>query len=153
MEWQRKRLIKVGKSPKKSRTPDLTIAPQKALSETQQHLDRLCFTPDKPLVPEVGDAHETARPTSSAPYALDPARQEYERLVHQQEQVRQRIREIGRAYHFVDLERGVRRNGQLIAADIDEQIAHLRAIAQTEGLSPSSLDRIEKAQASALRAT
>ena len=46
------------------------------------------------------------------------ARQEFERLSTQREQVAQRIRGIGHAYHFVDVERGVRRNGQLIAADI-----------------------------------
>ena len=46
------------------------------------------------------------------------ARQEFERISAQREQVAQSIRTIGQAYHFVDLERGVRRNGRLIAADI-----------------------------------
>lgn len=32
-------------------------------------------------------------------------------------------------YHFVELERGVRPNGQLIAADIQAHIAQVRAIA------------------------
>ena len=45
------------------------------------------------------------------------ARLEHQRLSAQREQVAQSIRPIGQAYHCVDVERGVRRNGQLIAAD------------------------------------
>src|SRR5262249_10121150 len=43
------------------------------------------------------------------------AHHEHQRLTAQREQVTQRIRAIGHAYHFVDIERGVRRNGKLIA--------------------------------------
>ena len=50
------------------------------------------------------------------------------------------------AYHFVDLERGVRHNGRLIASDIQGHIAQIRSIAQHEGLSQSGLERIEKAE-------
>jgi hypothetical protein len=64
----------------------------------------------------------------------------------QREQVAQSIRTIGHAYHFVDLERGVRRNGKLIAADIQEQIDTVRTVAQHEGLSQTCLERIEKAE-------
>src|SRR5215471_17906144 len=46
---------------------------------------------------------------------VEAARQEHQRLAGQREQVAQSIRAIGHAYHFVDLERGVRRNGKLIA--------------------------------------
>jgi hypothetical protein len=74
------------------------------------------------------------------------ARQESQRLAGQREKVTQSIRAIGRAYHFVDLERGVRRNGKLIAGDIHEQIATVRTIAQQENLSQACLDRIEKAE-------
>src|SRR6202008_2680914 len=56
------------------------------------------------------------------------------------------IRAIGHAYHFVDLERGVRRNGQLIASEIQGHIEQTRAIAQHEGLSQSCLERIDKAE-------
>jgi Family of unknown function (DUF6399) len=56
------------------------------------------------------------------------------------------IRGIGHAYHFVDLERGVRRNGQLIASDIQAHIEQVRAIAQHAGLSQTCLERIEKAE-------
>ncbi len=74
------------------------------------------------------------------------ARQEHQRLSEQREQVAQSIRAIGHAYHFVDLERGVRRNGKLIAADIQEQIDTVRTVAQHEGLSQTCLERIEKAE-------
>ena len=74
------------------------------------------------------------------------ARQEFERISAQREQVAQRIRGIGHAYHFVDVARGVRRNGQLIAADIQAQIDTIRTVAQHEGLSQACLDRIDKAE-------
>jgi Family of unknown function (DUF6399) len=78
--------------------------------------------------------------------ALEAASREHDRLAQQREQVRQSIQAIGQAYHFVDLERGVRRNGQLIASDIRTQIETIRTIAQQENLSQRCLDRIDKAQ-------
>ena len=78
--------------------------------------------------------------------AAQATRQECERISAQREQVAQSIRRIGQAYHFVDLERGVRRNGQLIAADIQAQIDTIRSVAQHEGLSQTCLERIEKAE-------
>ena len=81
-----------------------------------------------------------------AEQALEAASREHERLAQQREQVAKSIRAIGHDYHFVDLERGVRRNGQLIAADIQAHIEQVRAIAQHEGLSQSCLERIEKAE-------
>lgn len=77
---------------------------------------------------------------------LEAARQESQRLAGQREKVTQSIRAIGHAYHFVDVERGVRRNGKLIAGDIHEQIATMRTIAQQENLSQACLDRIDKAE-------
>ena len=74
------------------------------------------------------------------------ARQELERISAQREQVAQSIRGIGQAYHFVDLERGVRRNGHLIAADIYAHLDTIRGVAQQAGLSQSSLNRIDKAK-------
>jgi uncharacterized protein DUF6399 len=53
---------------------------------------------------------------------------------------------IGQLYHVVDLERGVRRNGRLIAADIRAQIGIIRSVAQHEGLMQTCLDRIDKAE-------
>jgi hypothetical protein len=73
-------------------------------------------------------------------------RQEFERLSAQREQVAQSIRGIGQVYHLVDVERGVRRNGQLMAADIHAQMATMRRVAQHEGLSQACLERMEKAE-------
>ncbi len=77
---------------------------------------------------------------------VETARQEHQRLVEQRDQSTQSIRAIGKAYHFVDLDRGVRRNGQLIARDIQDQIDTIRTVAHQEGLSQSALDRIDKAE-------
>ncbi len=73
-------------------------------------------------------------------------RQECERISAQRAQVAQSIRRISQAYHCVDVERGVRRNGQRIAADIQAQIDTLRSVAQHEGLSQACLERMEKAE-------
>jgi hypothetical protein len=81
-----------------------------------------------------------------AEQAMQSARQEHQRLAAQREQVAQSIRAIGQAYHFVNLQRGVRRNGKLIAADIQQRIDTIRSVAQQEGLSQVCLDRIDKAE-------
>ena len=81
-----------------------------------------------------------------AEQALEAASREHERLCEQREQVKASIRGIGHDYHFVDLERGVRRNGQLIASDIQEHIEQIRTVAQHEGLSQRCLERIDKAE-------
>jgi transposase len=78
--------------------------------------------------------------------AVETARQEHQRLAGQRETITQSIRAIGHAYHFVDLERGVRRNGKLIAGDIQQHIDTIRTIAQQEGLRASCMERIEKAE-------
>ena len=73
--------------------------------------------------------------------ALEGARDAHQRLSAQCEQVTQCIRAIGHAYHFVDLECGVRRNGQLIAGDIHAQLQTIRTIAQQADLSQVCLKR------------
>jgi len=78
--------------------------------------------------------------------ALDLATEKHERLAEQRAKIQQSIRGIGHDYHFVNLERGVRRNGQLIAADMQEHIDQIRTVAQQEGLSQSCLERIDKAE-------
>jgi hypothetical protein len=102
-----------------------------------------------------GDKPETHRPSrppkaamslEQAEQALEAASREHERLAQQHQQITAHIRGIGHDYHCVDLERGVRRNGQLIAADIQGHIEHIRTIAQHEGLSQSCVERIEKAE-------
>jgi lambda repressor-like predicted transcriptional regulator len=74
------------------------------------------------------------------------ARQELERISAQREQVAQSIHRISQVYHVVDLERGVRRHAQLIAADIHEQVDTIRQVALQAGLSQSCLERIDKAE-------
>jgi Family of unknown function (DUF6399) len=125
-------------------------AAHKAITEAQEQLERRQTNPQN-----TGDEPEKRRPgrppkdpmsLEQAEHALAAARREHARLAEQRAQVKASIRGIGQAYHFVDLERGVRRNGQLIASDIQEHIAQIRSIAQHEGLSQSSLERIEKAE-------
>src|SRR5262249_12062587 len=77
---------------------------------------------------------------------VEAARQERQRLAGQRETVTQSIRAMGHAYRFVDVERGVRRNGKLIASDIQRQIDTVRTIAQQEGLSEACLARLAKAE-------
>jgi hypothetical protein len=81
-----------------------------------------------------------------AEQALEAASREHERLAQHRAQVKASIRGIGHDYHFVDLERGVRRNGQLIASDIQAHIEQIRTVAQQEGISQCCLERIEKAE-------
>jgi len=100
-------------------------------------------------VPEKqGAGHPPKATTSQEQLAQDAqvASQEFERISAQREQVAQSIRTIGQVYHLVDVERGVRRNGRLIAADIQAQIDTIRSVAQHEGLSQTCLERIEKAE-------
>ena len=58
-----------------------------------------------------------------------------------------------RAPTLVDLERGVRRNGKLIAGDIQRHIGTIRTIAQHEHLSETCLERIEPSAWCPKRAT
>jgi hypothetical protein len=125
-------------------------AAHKAVTEAQEQLDRLQSDP-----PGTGDEPEKRGPgrppkdpvsLEQAEQALDAARREHERLFEQRQQIKANIRGIGHDYHFVDLERGVRRNGQLIASDMQGHIEQIRTVAQQERLSQSGLERIEKAE-------
>jgi len=122
----------------------------KAVNNATEKLERLQSQPTS-----AGDEPEKRRPgrppkhpvsLEQAEQALDAAKLERERLAGQREQVQQSIRGMGHDYHFVDLERGVRRNSRLIAADLQGRIDAVRAVAQQEGLSQSSLARIDKAE-------
>ena len=77
---------------------------------------------------------------------VEAARREHQRLSAQREQGSARIRAIGHAYHLVDLERGVRRHGQLMAGDIQQHLDTIRTLAQHAHLSETCMDRLEKAQ-------
>ncbi len=116
---------------------------QERLAQVPGHLQDTGGTPEKrgPGRPARGTA--SLEQMAHEAYA---ARQELERISAQREQVAHSIRAIGQAYHFVDLERGVRRNGKLIVAEIQAQMETIRTVAQQESLSQSCLDRIEKAK-------
>jgi hypothetical protein len=125
-------------------------AAYKAVIEAQEQLQRLQTHPIS--TGEVPDKRGPGRPSKEpvsleqAQQALESATEEHERLAEQRAKVQQSIRGIGHDYHFVNLERGVRRNGQLIAADMQEHIEQIRTVAQQEGLSQSCLERIDKAE-------
>jgi hypothetical protein len=120
-----------------------------AVTDATQQLERLQHDPQR-----AGDEPEKRGPgrpkarvsLEQAQQALEAATQEHKRLAQQREQVRAHIRGIGHDYHFVDLERGVRRNGPLIASDIHGHIEQIRIGAQQEELSQSCLERIDKAE-------
>ena len=125
-------------------------AAHKAVHEATEQLERLHSdlqsTGEEPEKHPAGRAPKEPIILEQAEQALDAARREHKRLAEQREQVQASIRSIGHDYHFVDLERGVRRNGQLIALDIQGHIEQIRTVAHQEGLSPSCLERIDKAE-------
>jgi hypothetical protein len=116
---------------------------QERLAQVQGHLQDTGGAPEKrgPGRPARGTAN-----LEQIAHEAHAARQEFERISAQREQVAHSIRAIGHAYHFVDVERGVRRNGKLIAAEIQAQMETIRTVAQQESLSQSCVDRIEKAE-------
>jgi hypothetical protein len=125
-------------------------AAHKALTAGQEALDqaqaRLESTDEQLEKRSPGRPPKAPMSLEQAQQTLEVASREHERLTQQRNQVKQSLEAIGQAYHFVDLERGVRRNGQLIASDIRTHIETIRTIAQHEQLSQSSLDRIDKAE-------
>ena len=125
-------------------------AAHKAVTEATAQLERLQSDPqsasDEPETNRPGRPPQEPMSLEHAEQALEAARREHERLAEQRAQVTASIRGIGHDYHFVDLERGVRRNGQLIAADIQEHIEQIRTVAQQEELSQRCVERIDKAE-------
>ena len=125
-------------------------AAHKAVTEATEQLERLQSDPtnagDEPAERHLGRPPKAPVSLEQAEQALDAARREHERLAQQREQVQASIRGIGHDDHFVDLDRGVRRNGQLIAADIQAHIEQVRTMARYEGLSQRCVERIEKAE-------
>ena len=91
------------------------------------------------------------RPPKGAPgleqakQAVEAAQHQDQRLSQSRETMGQSIRAIGHTYHCVDLDRGHRRNGTLIASDIPHQIDTIRTIAHQEGRSDTCMDRMDKA--------
>ena len=125
-------------------------AAHKAVTEATEALQRLQHkaqdTAEEPQECKPSAAPKDDVSLQQAEQALEAARHEHERLAQQHEQVKASIKGIGHDYHFVDLERGVRRNGQLIASDIQGHIEQIRTVAQQEELSQSCLERIDKAE-------
>ena len=116
---------------------------QETLTQAQERLD----SPNgEPVKRGPGRPPKGAVSLEQVEQEGEAACQEHRRLAEQREQVTQSIRAIGHAYHFGDLERGVRRNGPLIAGDIQRHIDTIRTIAQHEHLSETCLERIEKAE-------
>ena len=123
-------------------------AAEKALTTAQETLQQAQEQAQRgaPQRRGPGRPPKTLPGLASAKQEVEAAGQEHQRLAKQREKLAQSIRAIGHAYHFVDLARGVRRNGKLIATDIQESIDTIRTIAQHEGLSQACLERIEKAE-------
>jgi hypothetical protein len=125
-------------------------AAHKAISEATEQLERLhthaISTDDEPKKRGPGRVPKAPVSLERAAQALAAACREHARLAAQRAQVKASIRGMGHDDPFVDLERGVRRNGRLIASDIQEHIEQMRTVAQHEGLSQTCLDRIEKAE-------
>lgn len=123
-------------------------AAHKAISEAREQVERARTRQKNAGDAKRGRGRPPKTPVSleQAEQALEAASREHERVARQREQVKTHIRGIGQDYHFVDLERAVRRNGHLIASDLQGHIDHIRTIAQREGLSQSALERIEKAE-------
>ena len=124
-------------------------AAAKAVAQAEETLnrvqERLDYTHGEPVRRGPGRPPKAVVSLEQVVQAVETTRDEHQRLTEQRAQVTQCIRAIGHAYHFVDLERGVRRNGKLIAGDIQQHMDTIRTIARQEGLSETCLGRIEKA--------
>ena len=118
-------------------------AAQAQLDQVQAHLHT---AGDEPETRGPGRPPKASVSLAQAHQELEAASCEHERLAQPREHVAQSIRGIGRDDHVVDCERGVRRNGQLTAADLQAHSEQVRAMAQHEGLSQSCVERLEKAE-------
>jgi Family of unknown function (DUF6399) len=81
-----------------------------------------------------------------AAQALDAARRAHTRICEQRAQGQARIRGMGHDDPLVELEHGVCRNGQRIAAALPGHLEQMRSVAQHEGLRQSGWERIDKAE-------
>ena len=103
----------------------------KAATAAQQRLDQaqgpLPGAGDEPQPQGPAHAPTEAARLEQAAREAQAARQELERISAQRERVAQSLHTIGHAYHFVDLQRGVRRNGQLILKGCTKTLAKPQA--------------------------
>ena len=118
------------------------VKAEETLKRVQEHRSSANNEPTK----QVLSLPKVAASIEQVAQAVEAARQEHQRLTEQRAQVTQSMRAIGHAYHFVDLERGVRRNGKLIAGDIQQHINTIRTIVQQAHLSETCMERLEKAE-------
>jgi len=125
-------------------------AASQAVTDATEQLERLHSAPqsagEEPAKRRSGRPPKNPMSLEQAQQALDTARREHKRLCEQRAQVQGSLRGIGHDSHCVDLERGVRRNGQRITSDIQGHIEQMRSVAQHEGLSQSCLGRLDKAE-------
>ena len=115
---------------------------EETLNQVPEHLDNAA---DEPNQRGPGRPPQVAARLEQVTQDAAAARHEHQRLAGQRETVTQSIRAIGHASHCVDLRRGVRRNGRLIAGDIQGHIDTIRTMAPQEHLSQACLNRIEQA--------
>jgi Family of unknown function (DUF6399) len=125
-------------------------AAHKAATEAQEPLDQVQAprqtAGDEPEKRGPGRPPTAPVRLEQAQRALEAASREPARLAQPREQGAQSLRGIGHDDHGVDLERGVRRHGQLMAAAMQAHLEQVRAMAQHEGLSQSCLERMETAE-------
>jgi hypothetical protein len=125
-------------------------AAHKAAAEAHEQLEQgqtpLPTTGGEPEKRSPGRPPKAPVRLEQAEQALEAARRAHERVAQQREPVSKSIRAIGHASQGVDRARGVRRNGQRLAADIQGPIEQARALAQHAGRSQSGVERIEKAE-------
>ena len=122
---------------------------QRAAAKAEETLTRVCEhrhpAHSEPGKRGPGRPAKVAAGCEQAQQDVEAARPEPQRCMGQREQVTQSLRAIGPAYHFVALERGVRRNGTRIAGDIQRHLDTIRTMAQQEHLSETCMERIEQA--------
>ena len=119
------------------------VKAEETLKRVQEHRSS---ANNEPVKRGPGRPPKVAASIEQGAQAVAAARQEHQRLTEQRAQVTQSLRAIGHAYHCVDLERGVRRNGKLIAGDIQQHIDTIRTIAQQAPLSETCMERLKKAE-------
>src|SRR5437879_12082982 len=114
-------------------------AAHKAVTEATEQLERLQSdlqsTSEEPAKRRPEHTPQEPMRLEQAEHALEAARREHARLAEQRAQVQASIRGIGHDYHFVDLERGVRRHGQLIDADIQDHIGQHQPLTPPAAMS------------------
>ncbi len=123
-------------------------AADKALAKAEETRKRvhehLLNAHEEPQQRRPGRPPQVAASLAQVEQDVDTARQEHQRLATQRAQVPQSMRAIGHASHFVDLERGVRRNGTRMAGDLQQHIDPIRTIAQQAGRSERGMERPSK---------